>query len=438
MAGGLAGATSQRTTWLLSGALSGLIGVSVLGADVAAASEWEWGGDLRLRMVEVKEVPAGSAASGPIEIDQLFTRTRTRAWVAYRPHEQLEFRARLMNEFRFYGQGRAAGNAEEQEPLSEVIPDLLYVDWTGLAGGRIDLRIGRQELIYGTGRILLNGTPLDGSRTLFYNAVKARLAFDPEHTIDFLALYNEDDDSLTLNSQPSLTVIEHDEAALGFYGRNLSNDEWPFEYYWIYKEEDRAESAEFHTVGARFFPEFGRWAFNVELATQYGEHGTADLEGRMLDASATYRPDVTTALAPALHGGYYYLSGNDPESADNEGWYPVFSRWPQLSELYIYSYVGAEHGVAGWSNLHAPFLGLDLTPFSGASLQLRYHWLLADEEDGPGEGSERGQLATALLGVRFSEQFGGHLLIEHLSAGDYYLDDANDGLFVRAHVDYTF
>ncbi len=31
------------------------------------------------------------------------------------------------------------------------------------------------------------------------------------------------------------------------------------------------------------------------------------------------------------------MSGDDPSTDDNEGWDPLFSRWPKWSELYIYS-----------------------------------------------------------------------------------------------------
>jgi hypothetical protein len=220
----------------------------------------------------------------------------------------------------------------------------------------------------------------------------------------------------------------------------------PFEYYWIYKHEEKSRTsyngfadADFHTIGGRFMPKFGNGlSANVEVAMQRGEHGTENIEGAMFDGTLMYAPKIWGSTKPVFSAGYYYLSGDEAGAADNEGWHPVFSRWPQISELYVYSLVGTQYSVGGWSNLKAPSVGLDLAPFKDGKLSLRYHKLLADVNDGPGIGDDRGDLITATLKFKITEALSGHLRGEWLDPGDYYAAGTKDASFVRLNLEYKF
>lgn len=400
----------------------------------------QWGGDLRLRVTDLGDIPHNAGG----QFDQLFNRNRTRAWIQYSADENSLLRVRFTNEFRFYDTGRQY--TKNWDPLNEIIIDEFYVDFKNLAEGRLALRMGRQELIYGTGKILLEGTPSDGSRTLFFNAIKASVILDA-HVIDLLAIYNTDKDYAAINRKSELRMIEQDEAGLGFYAKHSMFDNMPFESYWIHKIEYGSRTAlgtfadaRFHTVGGRFMPKFGQGLdANIELALQHGDHGDIRMRGQMLDAELRYRPGIWGQTNPAFVGGYYYLSGNDQTThRRNEGWHPVFSRWPQISELYVYSLVGTQYSIAGWSNLESFALGMDLTPFANGSLKLRYHKLYANERDGTGTGKERGDLLTAVVGFKISPTLTGHIWGEWLQVGDYYASGTDDGHFLRANIVYSF
>ena len=62
----------------------------------------------------------------------------------------------------------------------------------GLARARHgrDLRIGRQDLMYGSGRLIADGTPMDGSRSFFMDALKATVKFDEKEKTDLLGIYD--------------------------------------------------------------------------------------------------------------------------------------------------------------------------------------------------------------------------------------------------------
>jgi len=288
-----------------------------------AAEGFSWGGDFRFRITELNDIPTNA---GSFAFDQLFNRNRTRVWFNYGANPDTNFRVRFINEFRFYDEDRQYNDTWDF--ANEIVPDHLYADFKNLSDGKLSLRVGRQDLIYGTGKIILDGTPLDGSRTIFFNAIKASLMLD-QHQIDLLGIYNEAKDSLAININRNrdINVIEQDESALGIYGKYKGFEQVPFEYYWIYKHEDDSRTsygakanANFNTFGARAMPNFGSgFTANIELAVQKGDHGEEDIEAGLFDFALKYGPDIWGSTKPSFVLGYYYLSGNDPSTSNDNG-----------------------------------------------------------------------------------------------------------------------
>ncbi len=161
-----------------------------------ADNDFTWGGDLRFRVTGLNEIPL--SAGGAVLPDQRFNRNRVRVWGQYDPNEDITFRLRLVNEWRYYDKEKT--DSRSWDPMEETLPDQLYAEFRNLLDGKLSLKIGRQDMIYGTGKIMLDGTPGDGSRTIFFDAIKASLNLD-DNQIDLFALYNHDDDDLTMDSQ---------------------------------------------------------------------------------------------------------------------------------------------------------------------------------------------------------------------------------------------
>jgi hypothetical protein len=145
-------------------------------------------------------------------------------------------------------------------------------------------------------------------------------------------------------------------------------------------------------------------------------------------------------MKPAFELGYYYLSGDDPATPEVEGWNPLFSRWPWMSELYVLSY-GSEIGVPGyWTNLQLARANFKFAINEQTGLELTYNYLLANEDPGlltpapifSNDGKKRGDLIQAKLNHSFSKTVSGYLLIEDFIPGDYYLPTNQDNAtFVR-------
>ncbi len=423
-------------TSLLAAAVLAVAATPALGAE-----GFSWGGDFRFRLEELNDIPANRPG---FAFDMFYNRNRTRLWTKYGFNEDTDIFARLVNEFRIYDQARQ--DPGTWDPLGEVTPDQFYVDFRKLGGGLVDLRLGRQDFIYGTGKILADGTPLDGSRTFFADGIKATFNFEG-HSLDLLGMYTAQQPMPVINNQ-DMNLLETDQWATGLYGKYNRFEQIPFEYYWVYKHEDdtltgyRATAdADFSTFGLRIMPKFGHgFAGNLEVAAQTGSQGDEDIEGRMLDANLTFSPNILPSLKPQLIAGYYYLSGNDPDSSDNESWHPVYSRAPQANwgELLGYTLVGSQYSVFGWSNFSTPFVGLDLSPLQKTRLMLRYSWVGANEDDGLGDGTDRGNLFFALFTFEILPQLKGHLWGEWFEPGDYYASEAKNDSFLRLNLEYSF
>lgn len=404
------------------------------------AAGLDWGGDLRVRFTTLDDIPTQIPT---LALDQGFNRDRVRLWLDYMPNDDVTLRARIINEWRWYDQGRDQA-PDYWNPMTEVLPDELYADVRNLADGKLGFKVGRQTVKYGTGKIFVDGTHLDGSRTDFLDGAKMSVNLG-QHKIDLLAFYAAKQPALAINAQDR-DLVGHNSKLFGLYGQSSESEQFPYEYYYAYKKEDDSPTsggddadATFHTFGGRVSPKFGNgFGGNLEFAYQTGDHELEDIEGTLLDLTLSYSPEVWGSLKPKFSAGYYYLSGDDADTNKNESWHPVYSYIPQLGEMQGYSYVGSQYGPFGWSNQSSPWVGLDLKPFTDAHLLLRYFKLRADVSDGPGSGSDRGDSFWALLLYKITPNLSGHLWAEYINTGNYYAPDADDGLFARAHFEYKF
>jgi hypothetical protein len=415
----------------------------------AEESKFTWGGDVRLRSVYLDNIPLpmGFETRGGVNS---FQRYRTRLWGDYQVNEDLKFRGRLVNEFRTQQEGNNSYN-----PLDEIVIDNLYFDWKATDNWAI--RAGRQDLIYGTGKLILDGTPKDGSRTIYFDAVKATYSGIEDTTIDFLGMDTRAKDPLAMHSEDRDVVgkikapYEGAEAGGGIYLKNKSFETTPFEAYYLIKTHEQAwngpvtaarhDDENRHTVGVRFMPKFSDTIDgNLELAYQFGD----DISAYMVDALVNWHISDNN-MKPCLGLGWYHLSGDDPTTATDEGWNPLWARWPQYSELYVYAF-DAE-GAGRWSNVSMPHVDLTFHPTEKIKTSLMLGYMFAPEADSVTGGDNRGFLAT--LWNRFTikenilsqgDKLSGHVLFEVMDPSDYYSDDQQNhmAVFGRVELSYSF
>lgn len=424
--------------------LTGLSGMAALVLTLSAAAQEspasvKVGADLRFRLTDISDVPLENASNSIQEdLDLTFYRLRTRVWAESEIDANTKFYGRVTNEFR----NAWGSDADDSwEALDEVVIDNAYVDVANLIeGSDFNLRVGRQDLVYGTGKIILDGTPLDGSRTTYFNAVKGTLTL-PDNVVDVLAIYNTNEDPVVINDQDRDLIGDgvDKEWALGAYWKMNKISSTSMEAYFIYKNESLdGPDKDFSTLGFRIAPDFTpNLSGNFELALQDGDYGGNDIDGQMFDVLVSYHAGGD--LDPAVLGGYYYLSGDDDRTdGDDDNWQQVFGRWPQFSELYAYSLAASEGGYSNWTNMSVPYVGYEVSPIPQSRLKLRYYNMNAVSVPA-GADKQRGDLFTARFDYQVNDKVKGHLVHEWFRPGSYYSGSAEDNThFSRAEISFRF
>jgi hypothetical protein len=423
----------------------------------AKGLDWDAGADLRVRQEVFENVPLGSVAGKTVLLPpQNWVRTRPRVWGQVK-NDDFKLYMRAANETRYYSDATQSSNYRYPE---ELFLDNLYLDLYNLLDDHLDLRIGRQDFFgatgptYGAGRVLLDGTPGDGSRTVYMDAIKATVKFDPKNTLDILAIYNSPVNDVNFGRSyvpggPKERVLTggagEKEWGGGLYFKSKEVAQIPFELYYFYKRETKALTArtnraqpdgrETHTVGTRVMPKLTETlSAEFEGAAQAGQKDSGPAtSGYMGYGGLTYKPAVDMKVKPFLTGSIYYLSGDKNQGAGNNdsAWDPLWARWPQLSELFVANNV---YGAGGgyWSNLVYPSLlaGLDFAPGHKVFSSVGPMYAATEDNLGGGDGNLRGWLGMARYDFPLAKNiFGkrgelyGHVTAEVLDPGDYYNSD---------------
>jgi hypothetical protein len=423
---------------------------------------WDAGGDFRVRQEMWDNMPRGAVQSH----NESYFRMRTRIWGKVE-NEDFTIYGRVADEFREYV--TAAPRTATWNPKNyahtpgELILDNLYLDVRDLLWDRVDLRIGRQELFYGAGRMIFEGTPMDGSRTFFFDAAKAIVTITENNTLDVVGFYNSPStfgvgdpkpngggEDLPLNSVETWsTGMAEWGGALYFKSSEIK--QMPFDLYYIYADRSNYELANdtdmqgrwINTIGLRLMPKITEeFSAEFEGAAQYGQKESgADVGGHMAYGGLTYAPkaECLGTAKPYATLATLYLSG-DPDkdrgnnqmgdNEDDRSWDPLWSRYTYfLSEMYAYE---GHYGVCYWSNMIYPNLEVGCAWPNKHAFFTSFGPMYAAVQDGRGGGDGalygyfwRGRydfpIWTKIFGKRGNLM--GHVTLELLEPGDYAATD---------------
>ncbi|WP_343033136.1 hypothetical protein [Caldichromatium japonicum] len=186
---------------------------------------FKWGADLRLRQKWIDNVVLN--ADSPTA-DRTLQRYRARLLGSYAPTEQIEASARLMREGRHYQDPpRSAWPLPGFEDWYSggLLFDQLAVNLKQVAGVPLALKLGCQDIMLGHGWLVLDGTPLDGSRTIYFDAARATYRLDTfKSTLDLIYIDQSADTGRfpqSLNGEVE-DQTEQNETSVILYGRNQS------------------------------------------------------------------------------------------------------------------------------------------------------------------------------------------------------------------------
>ncbi len=481
--------------------------------DIKNPAPWlSWGGNLRFRNeyfnngLSLTTDPKVSGLFGPVH-EQDYFRFRGRVWGSYKPTEDLSLNVRLAAEPREFMKaptfdtffGGAPFNQRGMQSRYGIL-DTLNIQWKKPLDLPVTVTLGRQDVFLGDGWLVGDGTPNDGSFTFFVDAARLTVDLKDQHTtIDAIGLaeFARADawlptigQSTTAGSYPEpLSLTDQNEKGAILWVANKSIPAANFDGYFIYKHDTRindspsllfGDNANIYTVGGRVSGVLqDHWKYSAEGAYQFGQKqdnflnvnganpllaagaqttGFRDISAFGVNSKLTYllKDNLNTQVGLS----YEFLSGDDPNSKNDEMFDVLWGRWPRWSEMYnIYSYV-QETRVGQTANLHRIGPTVTLDPIKDMNLSASYFVLLANQAvatrseylAGPAlglpigalghpfsndNGIFRGHYFQAVLKYKFSQHLSGHLWGEVVLPGDYYT--SRDMMtFLRAEIMLTF
>lgn len=431
------------------------------------------GFDLRLREVYARNIfgmndqfgdPAGNYNN------YHWQRYRSRWSTKWALDEDIDINTRLTWEFWGHCAPDASFNpffSNKSYDFDEAIFDHMNIQFRNAFDLPLTLTVGRQDIILGTGWLVLDGTPADGSRTIFFDAIRGTYELAEDSKLDLIYIQQYDDESKWLkpfnhgavDDRRHLTQ-KQDEQALIVYWSNKLDDVHSNELYYMYKDDDPSDwsnnagvDAETHTVGTRFFGNLDEnWSYTAEIAAQWGDYESVDQEGLGTNNKLTY--SFNDDKKSKVFVMYEYLSGDDPSTAGtNEKFNTMWGDWPQYdrggdAQAYMWTFEGALGEVA---NLHRVGVGHQFTPVQNWTLLSQYNLMWADENtfgggSGPygspafsANGKFRGHMLTGLLTYQCCKNFRTQFLVDYFIPGGYYDSSSNDpALFSRINMEWTF
>jgi len=374
-----------------------------------------------------------------------FWRYRTRLWTSYQPTDLgIELNARLIWEGRHYWQPSSQNEWDNGYGLFDRLNIKLKPQDTGLT-----LTLGRQDIMLGDGWLVMDGTPLDGSTSICFDAVRLTWNVKNIQTVfDAILIDNSAKQDHWLPpigiDNDSRLLAEQDERGAILYVSNKSIEKLTLEPYLIYKN-DHARAAngtngDIYTLGQRVVYDFDEhWTFRAEGAGQFGHKNGQELAAWGALSRLTYR--FNDSMNNQLKLNFEALSGDHPDTAQNEAFDPLWGRWPQWSELYVYTDI-PETRVAQTTNLVRLGPGWQFQPFKKLTVSADYNALFA--MDTPLEGTKifgngdfRGHQIDAKAEYKFNRYLSGHLLGEYFVPGDYYTK-SDSAVYLRAELVFTF
>ena len=405
--------------------------------------------------------------------DRHWQRYRARVGATATPVKDIDFNFRMVYEPQHYCQPGRDLQVRNQYFMdewveNEAIIDTMNVTLNKPCGLPVRAVIGRQDIILGNGWLVLDGTPLDDSRTIFFDAV--RLTWDLaacNTTIDTIYINQHADSDRWIEPfcDKDFHNIEQDEQGVIIYITNKSLAKTELNGYFIYKHDEAdlgtrpgdigagsmapwqaGADSDIYTFGARAVHDL---TANInlmgEIAGQFGNKNGQDLCAMGANTLATYK--FNDPKKHEVHIGYEFLSGdNSSTDGRTEQFDPLWGRWARFSELLAYT-VALENRPGEATNMHRLNVGMSCAPCEKITLGADYNLLFANHNSYGGRGifstssdsNFRGQLIAGRMTYQFNKHISGHLLAELFFPGNFYNNAYNEVAgFFRYELNFTW
>jgi len=294
---------------------------------------------------------------------------------------------------------------EKDNESNKVFVDNAFIDVNKSFNLPMNLRVGRQNLMYGTGFVLFDGQSQYASTSLYLDGVKLTWDITDNAKIDFLYFKDQEynradfaDDDITLSGayftgkcpvvggQQEIYILNRKDDGFDFTGGGPLVAGAGKKDIWMY--------------GLRLSDKFPVGLdYSAEIAYQDGHLRSSDLEQDALGYKLDLGYAFDAPLTPRIFAGYTYMSGDD-DFADGESnaWDVFYGGWPQFGDLLAWVFVNAPPntaaapvagsndvasvgGEAAYTNLLLPKVGVSMVA-GDLSAELSYTMIMIDEPIG--------------------------------------------------------
>ncbi len=408
---------------------SAIVGIAKAGESLE--SKFKVTVEQRIRWTDRHELDLDTETGKNLDYMEILTRVGG----VFTPDENMTFSARMMHDTRPYFQPKT------RYEIDEVIFDRFYLKLDKVLGTPHSLTIGRQEIKYGEGFVIFDGVARAGLLTNYFDAIKGSLNLSKTIVDIFLTKQPKEDEFLVINSlHKTLNRNQGTMEAAGIYLINKSLDKHQLDTYYLYSHEmSYSPKIELNTMGFRATgPLVEKMDYAFEIARQFGETDNNTKAALGALTHLTYKFPIK--YSPAIKLEYDYLSGDDPSTAKDEGWDPVYSTYGKWSNIMVYL-LALENGTSHWTNLQQLRLIGTLSLTKKQSLELGYTYMRANEHvNGAkfGSGYERGHLFSLVYKIKLTPNIDSLAFAEYFKPGDFYFDGADPASMFRFEIGYKF
>ncbi len=397
------------------------------------------GADFRYRIINEDNRKLDSEEANG---ERLWQRFRLRAWTSIRVAPQAEVNLRMVVEPRYYNYPDLSSDDYESWVRDEFLFDRVNLTLNDPFDIPLKAVIGRQSIQFAENWLVGEGTPLDGTRTAYFDALRTTWNLeDYRSRFDLIYIDNRKDSSayITPINDISFDMIEQDErGAIAWLSHEVVEKRF-LDTYFIYKKDHNPTyvkgtkigvAGETYTVGLRGHGNAtDNLSFNAEIAPQFGHKNGTSLSAFAVNAWAQQ------AFCPEKKGsvrlGYEYLSG---DSDIDQHFDKLWGREGIWSDLYTGGVDGFDGRPLDSSNLHRPHVKAVINPWNPVQVTAEYSLLFADKKvDNPNKPTAidedsmfRGHHLKGSVEHKINSHLKHYVTAQVMIPGNYYSDSRQD------------
>lgn len=337
-----------------------------------------------------------------------------------------------------WGNGVTDAGGQEKDNLSnKFFLDNAYVHIRNVFNMPVDLKVGRQNLQYGSGFVLFDGNSQLGSTSAYFDGVK--LTLHPGTGFNLDAIYAQDEENNRDNAS------DDDVSLSGLYATITRVPVIGKTEIYLLNRHDENNEKDIWMVGGRVSDklEMG-FDYSLEAAYQAGdalENVDQKAFGGKFKAGYTF---TNAGMKPRFFSEYVYLSGDDPDTPENEGWDVFYGGWGGqygdllawafvnlpgsanvVSTAYDYGRLSSNYGEATFGNIKMATLGMSASLMKSLTSSVSYSNLTFDETYA-GVDDDFGDYYQITLKYLYNKNLSFTVYGAMLSPGEAFSDTAGD------------